>query len=218
MANNFAAVIFDMDGLLVDSETIWYKAEDQFIQSFGHVYTEMAREAIVGRRMDEFMGILKDYYSLPGTVESLCKNLEDRLLRLIPQEVKAQPGAAEVIAYVVDRAIPHAIASSSSTVIINATLESQGWSGHFALRCSADDDANGKPAPDVYLRAANNLGVDPAACVALEDSPNGARAATAAGMTCYAVPDLFHSSPDAFADITPHVFTSLHEVLESLKA
>ena len=140
------------------------------------------------------------------------------MLELIPQHVVAQPGAQEVIDYVMAAGIPHCIASSSSMPIIDATLASQGWDNLFEIRCTAADEPHGKPAPDVYLTAARRLGIDPRDCLALEDSPNGARAAVAAGMTCYAVPDRSHSEPEAFAGITPHVFDSLHQVLEALRA
>ncbi|MBZ0287226.1 MAG: HAD-IA family hydrolase, partial [Anaerolineae bacterium] len=117
-----------------------------------------------------------------------------------------------------EQAIPTAIASSSPKAIIDAILKAQGWDTLFSVRCSAEDEARGKPAPDVYLRAAERLGINPGDCLALEDSPNGARAAVAAGMTCYAVPDTKHISSHAFDGITPHVFRSLHEVLDSIKA
>jgi HAD superfamily hydrolase (TIGR01509 family) len=215
---NFDAIIFDMDGLLVDSERIWYQAEDEFIQSFGHVYTQEAREAIIGLRIDEFTAVLKDLYKLEPPLEELVATLEGRVLELIKTEVKPQRGAQEVIDFVIANNIPHAIASSSSKKVIDTTLEAQGWSDLFKIRCSADDDARGKPAPDVYLRAVKTLGFDPSRCLALEDSPNGSRAAVAAGLTCYAVPDASHSAHTAFEGITPHVFNSLFEVLEKLKA
>ncbi|MFW5709676.1 MAG: HAD family hydrolase [Chloroflexota bacterium] len=217
ITQKFDAVIFDMDGLLVDTERVWYEAEEAFLESFGHVYTAEAREAIVGLRMDEFLAKLKVIYSLEPTVETLSAMLMDRVMTLLETEVRAQPGAHEIIRYVRDAGLPYAIASSSPMGVINATLASQGWGDFFKIRCSADDDLNGKPAPDVYLRAAETLGVDPQKCLALEDSPNGARAAVAAGMTCYAVPDLTHTRRDAFTDITPNVFDSLHDVLEVLK-
>jgi beta-phosphoglucomutase-like phosphatase (HAD superfamily) len=100
--------------------------------------------------------------------------------------------------------------------IIEAIVDNAGWGSLFSIRCSADDDASGKPAPDVYLRAARLLDVHPSDCLALEDSPNGARAAVAAGMTCYAVPDLSHTRRSAFDGITRHVFRHVR-VLDDLK-
>ena len=211
------AVIFDMDGLLVDSETVWHIAETDLIASFGYEYTDEVRANIIGMRIDEFMVYLRDHYQLEPSVHELSKMLVDDMLRLIPTEVKPQPGAKEVIDYVQERGWPLAIASSSPVSIIDATVKAQGWTDVFKVRHSAENEAFGKPAPDVYLTAARSLGVDPANCLALEDSPNGARAAVKAGMVCYAVPDVSHSAKSAFKDITPHVFDSLYDVLDALR-
>ena len=212
----FAAIIFDMDGLLVDSEVIWYKAEKELIESRGRDYTEDVRENIIGKRLDEFMTYLHDHYQFTETVADLTEELIQRMLTLIANEVEARPGAQAMIDYVLENDIPHAIASSSSMRIIEATLKAHQWEAAFPIRCSADDDEHGKPAPDVYLRAAKRVGVDPTRCLALEDSPNGARAAVAAGMTCYAVPDLSHTTKAIMQTITPHVFDSLNDVLDQL--
>ena len=212
------AIIFDMDGLLVDSETVWLIAETEMIEARGHKYTHDIREQIIGMRIDEFMVILHDHYQFDESVNDLVDELNQRMLHLIPTHVKPQPGAPELIDYVQAQGWPVAIASSSPTSIINAIVQAQGWEDIFRVRHSADDEEYGKPAPDVYLAAARTLNVAPAHCLALEDSPNGSRAAVAAGMTCYAVPDQSHSPKSAFQGITDHVFDSLHDVLEILKA
>lgn len=213
----FDAIIFDMDGLLVDSETVWHVAETDMIEARGHKYTEEVRAGIVGLRMDEFMAKLRDHYGFEEPLEELIDELLSRLGNLLETEVQPQPGAHELVSYVVENAIPYAIASSSPKSVIDATLKSQGWDALFAVRCTADDEARGKPAPDVYLKAAQRLNIDPTKCLALEDSPNGSRAAIAAGMTCYAVPDRSHTDVSAFNDITPHVFDDLHQVLAIIK-
>ena len=213
---NIDAIIFDMDGLLVDSERVWHVAESAMMVARGVEYGDDVREAIVGKRMDEFLTYLRDYYGFEETVAVLSDELHRRVLKLIETEVKAQPGAQAVIDFVRDNGIPHAIASSSSMRVINATLASQGWNTLFEIRCTAEDEPLGKPAPDVYLTAARKLGFAPERCLALEDSPNGARAAVAAGMTCLAVPDLSHTRREAFAGITPHVFDDLHAVVAYL--
>ena len=215
--NQPQAVIFDMDGLLVDSETVWLIAETELVEGRGHKYTTDVREQIIGMRIDEFMVILHDHYKFDESVDELVAELNDAMLRLIPTHVKPQPGAAELIDYVAQQGWPVAIASSSPLPIIDATVKAQGWEDFFDVRCSADAEAKGKPAPDVYLTAAARLNVPPQQCLALEDSPNGARAAVAAGMTCYAVPDRSHSEKSAFDGITGHVFDSLHDVLDSLR-
>ncbi len=214
----FDAIIFDMDGLLVDSEIVWYKAEDEMITDRGFVYSEEVRDSIVGMRIDQFLAKLKEIYNLPESVEELIVELEGRMLTLIPQLVKPNAGAQAIIDFVIQNNIPHAIASNSSINIINTTLQSQGWGDIFDVRCTGDDEVSGKPDPFVYLRAAEKLGVDPKRCLALEDSPNGSKAAVAAGMTCYAVPDLSHSTPESFKHITPHVFKNLNDVLADLLA
>lgn len=212
------AVIFDLDGLLVDSEHVWHIEETRMIEERGQEYTPAIRDQVVGLRIDACLEFLRETYQFSDTVEELYAELMDRFLKRIPNQVKAKPGAWEIVEYVHEHGIPTAIASSSPMVIINAEIDAQGWGELFAVRCSAEDDLLGKPAPDVYLRAAETLGVDPASCIALEDSPNGARAAVAAGMLCYAVPDASHSRSEDFDGITPHVFPDLHEALASIKA
>lgn len=206
------AIIFDMDGLLVDSERVWHIAEDEVFSSRGLVYTDELRAGIIGMRMDEFMAQLRDHFGMQEPLAELTAEVNANMLRLIPTMVQPQPGAPELIEFVQRRGWPVAIASSSPMAIIDAILASQGWDEVFRLRCSADDEAQGKPAPDVYLRAARRLDVEPKRCLALEDSVNGARAAIAAGMTCFAVPDRSHSQAAELAQVTPHVFADLHAV------
>jgi HAD superfamily hydrolase (TIGR01509 family) len=206
-----------MDGLLVDSEAVWHLAEGQVIEARGHVYTADVRANVIGLRVDEFMTYLKQHYGLPETVAELCAELNERMHALIPSMVKPQPGARELVAWVQQQGYPTAIASSSPMTVIDQIVSMHGWDEVFKIRCSAEDEARGKPEPDVYLTTAKVLGVPPANCLALEDSPNGARAAVRAGMVCYAVPDPHHSGREAFASITPHVYDNLHAVLDSLR-
>jgi beta-phosphoglucomutase-like phosphatase (HAD superfamily) len=102
--------------------------------------------------------------------------------------------------------------------VIDAIVTTQGWDKYFTTHVSGDHVARGKPEPDIYLETARQMGVHPSECLALEDSPTGARAAVAAGMILYAVPDPSHSTHEAFESITPHVYSSLHEVRESLES
>ncbi|MBC7813609.1 MAG: HAD family phosphatase, partial [Burkholderiales bacterium] len=207
------AIIFDMDGLLVDSEPVWLDAETKLLERRGIQYRHEVREQIVGKRMDEFMSILRETHEVEDALDILMAEVTQEMVDRIGQELIVQPGALELLEYVLKHNIPRAIASSSPLVIIDAVLASRGWQDIFPVRCSGDDVPHGKPAPDVYLKAARLLDIAPENCLALEDSPNGARAAVAAGMVCYAVPDPSHSSHMAFEKITPHVFGSLHDVL-----
>lgn len=217
MSKDFKAIIFDMDGLLVDSETVWFDAEAEMFTSRGFEYTAEIRESIIGLRVDEFLERLRNMYGIADPLDKLVNELNERMLTMIPSHVKPRPGAEAIIDYVLNENIPHAIASNSPMPIINAIVSTMGWDNIFDVRCSGDDEPEGKPAPHVYLTAARKIGFAPAACLGLEDSVNGARAVVAAGMTCFAVPDSSHSDASKFVDITPHVFDSLHDVINHLR-
>lgn len=211
----FKAIIFDMDGTLVDSEVVWDVAEREMFADMGLVYNAEVREQVIGLRLDEFFEKLIGIYGLDNSVEELQAELIQRMLLKIPEMVEPKSGAQAIIEWASQQGIPYCIASSSPMTIIEASVTAQGWTELIPHLYTADSVLKGKPAPDVYLYAAEQLGVNPEDCLALEDSPNGARSAVSAGMTCYAVPDS-HSAPEKFADITPHVFNSLDDVLAQL--
>lgn len=212
----FKAIIFDMDGTLVDSEVVWDIAETEMFADMGLEYNDEIREQVIGLRLDEFFEKLIGIYNLEQSVKALEAELIERMLTKIPELVKPKTGAQALIEWTAEQNIPYCIASSSPMSIIKATVEAQGWSDLIPNLYTANDVPKGKPAPDVYLFAAEELDVQPKDCLALEDSPNGARSAVAAEMTCYVVPDS-HSSPDKFTDITPHIFSTLDDVLVKLK-
>jgi len=213
----FEAIVFDMDGLLVDSEPVWQRAEHALVREHGATPDEAFHREITGVGILEWGEATRAHYGLAASAGALREGLLEGMLRLIPQLVRPQPGAQELVEWVAARALPRAIASSSHLNLIEATVEAVGWREQLAVRCSAEEVPRGKPAPDVYLLAAERLGVDPARCLALEDSPTGARAALAAGMTCWAVPDPAHTSAEAFAGVTPHVHADLHTVLAAIR-
>jgi HAD superfamily hydrolase (TIGR01509 family) len=210
------AVIFDMDGLLVDSEPVWQQVEDGILTKRGYVLDASVRQGLIGMRMADFWGAMVKAYHMPEAPETMIAEVTADMVATIPGHVDQRPGAQALLDFLHARGVPCAIASSSPMAIIQAVVESEGWHGYFAAFVSGDQVTHGKPAPDIYLEAARQLGVDPAACLALEDSRNGARAAVAAGMICYAVPDLSHGHPDDFAAITPHVYESLFTVRDAL--
>lgn len=213
----FQGIIFDMDGTLVDSEVVWEATEAQMFQDRGMPYTDEVRQQVIGLRLDEFFSKLINIYGLNETVDELRQELIDRMLIEIPKMMHPKAGAQAILDWTVEQGLPYCIASSSPMSIIKSIVASQGWTELIPHLYTADSVARGKPAPDVYLYAAEQLGLDPAQTLALEDSPNGARSAVAAGMTCFVVPD-FHTKHEAFADITPHLFASLEDVLAHLKA
>ncbi len=215
----FDAIIFDMDGLLVDSEPVWHEVEVELIEAHGYRYSAEVREMGIGMRVDEFAAILQRYYPKLGqTPAAIEEAITARMLALPAARIQPLPGADALLRYIAGRGIPRAIASSSSQAIIEHFVHLLGWAELIPQRYSAEFVPRGKPAPDIYLRAAARLGCPPARCLALEDSRFGTLAALAAGMTCYTVPDTSHTALADFADINQHIYSSLHEVLAEFKA
>ncbi|HLU09242.1 MAG TPA: HAD family phosphatase [Oceanobacillus sp.] len=211
------AVIFDMDGLLVDSEPVWHFVESEMLQARGKSWEYTIQKDLIGLRMSDFWASMCSAYQLTETPDVLIAEATNRMVEAIPHKVVARPGADELLAYFQKRDVPMAIASSSPMAIIDAVVESRGWARYFQVWVSGDEVAHGKPAPDIYLETARRMNVAPRDVLTLEDSRNGARSAVAAGMICYAVPDPTHNSPTDFEGVTPHVFDSLHDVLKVLE-
>lgn len=210
------AVVFDMDGLLVDSEPVWAIAETAMLEARGVQRDEDIQRKLIGLRTVDFLAGMREGYGMTDTIEVMQAEIMEHMISLIPTDVLARPGAPELLAYLEQRQIPCAIASSSPRRVIDAIVEGQGWGHYFDVRISGDDVISGKPAPDCYLEAARRLGVDPAECLALEDSVNGAKAAVAAGMLTCAIPDNWHTPHSAFDGVTDHIYDSLHEVVALL--
>ncbi len=214
----FSALIFDMDGLLVDSEPVWHEVEVELIESYGYVYSDEVRNMGIGMRVDEFAAILQRHYpKLGDSAAAIESAITERLLSLPPERIKARPGADEIVRCAADRRIPRAIASSSSQIVIEHFVRLMGWAELIPNRYSAQFVARGKPAPDIYLHAAQQLGLPPERCLALEDSQAGTVAAQAAGMTCFTVLDQSHSSLEDFAAVNGNIYSDLFEVMNEIE-
>ena len=185
-----SAVIFDMDGLLIDSEPLWRIAEVEALTEVGVPITEADAVETTGLRTDE---VVELWFARYPWQESAKKAVEarivSRLIALVRDRGQAMPGVHEALEALSGAGYPLAIASSSASEIIAATLETLGLGGYFRVTQSAEHEPFGKPHPGVYIEAARALGVEPRLCLAFEDSPNGVIAAKAARMTCIAVPD-----------------------------
>ncbi|WP_411100401.1 HAD family hydrolase [Streptomyces sp. x-45] len=183
------SVIFDLDGTLVDSEPNYYEAGRRTLAEYGVPdFTWADHEAYVGISTRETVADWKRRYGLRATVEELLAVKNRHYLGLARSSARAYPEMRKFVELLAGEGVPMAVASGSSPEAIAAILGSTGLNAHLRAVVSADEVAQGKPAPDVFLEAARRLGAEPARCVVLEDAAPGAAAAHAAGMRCIAIP------------------------------
>jgi HAD superfamily hydrolase (TIGR01509 family) len=213
------AVIFDLDGVLLDSEQLWNEAKEEFARSAGGHWLEEASTAMLGMSSPEWSAYMHDSLGVKLAPEQINTEVVRRMERLYRSQLPLLPGAVDAV-----RALgavwPLGLASSANREIIDLVLQLAGLDGAFAATVSSEEVAGGKPAPDVYLEAARQLRVQPARCVAIEDSSNGLRAAAAAGIAVIAVPNRdYPPAEDALAlagavvatvaDVTPELIRQL---------
>jgi HAD superfamily hydrolase (TIGR01509 family) len=183
------AVLFDMDGLLVDSEPFWFEVECEVMARLDGRWSEADQKALIGGSLPRTVSYLLARAGKPASRQDVARWLVDGMTSLLAaRPLPMRPGAADLLAQVRAAGIPHALVTSSERPIMDAVLRQLGV-GFTATVC-ADDVRNGKPDPEPYLLAAARLGADPRCCVALEDSPNGVASAEAAGCVLVAVPSL----------------------------
>ena len=188
------AVVFDLDGVLVDSEEIWDRAREQLARERGGRWHDQAQQDMMGMSSTEWSRYMHDVIGLEEPPEEINREVVRRLTELYRQELPVIPGAKEAVERLAAR-WPLGLASSSNRELIDLALELLGVRHLFKATVSSEEVARGKPAPDVYLEAARRLGVDPAHTAAIEDSHNGILAAKAAGMRVIAIPNR-HFPPD----------------------
>lgn len=177
------AVIFDMDGVLVDSQPYHFRADVETLARWGVVKDERFFEAFAGTVTADRMNTLKNMFGLEASVEEMTEVREQMILDIMEAEnIQAVKGIPEFLRNIKARGLKTAVASSSSYELINLVLNKTGTAGYFDSLTSGADVKRGKPAPDVFLLAAKRLGIDPEDCLVVEDSENGVRAAKAAGM------------------------------------
>lgn len=183
------SVIFDLDGTLVDSEPNYYEAGRQTLAEYGvDDFTWTDHEGYVGISTQETVADWKRRYGLRAPVEELLAVKNRHYLELARTSARAYPEMRKFVELLAGEGVPLAVASGSSPEAIETILSRTGLDAQLRTIVSADEVAQGKPAPDVFLEAARRLGADPADCVVLEDAAPGAAAAHAAGMRCIAIP------------------------------
>ncbi len=186
-----------MDGVLVDTEQVWDEVREQLVADWGGRYTAAAQRTMMGMSSGEWSRYMHDELGLRQTAEEINDEVVRRMLRRYRVELPLVDGAVEAVR-VLARSFPLAVASSSNRPLIDTVLGTAGIADCFTATVSSEEVARGKPSPDVYLEAASRLGVAPSACIAVEDSANGIRAAAEAGMNVVAYPNR-HYAPDAEA-------------------
>jgi len=188
------AVIFDVDGLLVESEEYWDRARRDYVEGYDGVWTDADQRNVIGLNSREWARYMRTSFHIGLPDEQIIADMKARVLDLYHEHMPALPGAVGTVQLLASR-YPLAVASSSPRTIIEAVLTSLGIRSLFAAVVSSDEVARGKPWPDVYLEAARQLDIDPQRAVVFEDSLNGVRAAKAAGMTVIAVPNRRFGAP-----------------------
>ncbi|NHC43930.1 HAD family hydrolase [Motilibacter aurantiacus] len=197
-------VVFDMDGVLIESEELWDETRRGLAADAGRPWPPEATRAQQGMSTPEWSRYLVETVGIPGAPEEIARTVIDRLAAEYERELPLLPGAVQAVARLAER-WPLGLASSSPRRLIDAVLHSAGLTGHFRVTLSTEEVAAGKPDPVVYRTVAERLGMPPGRLVAVEDSSNGLRAASAAGMVVVAVPHAaFPPAEDALAlaDVT----------------
>jgi len=191
------AVLFDMDGLLVDTEPLWFEVEHEIMARLGGLWTPQDQQALVGGSLHRSVGYLLSRATRPASHDEVAGWLVDGMADLLAErEAVLMPGAIELLTEVRAAGVPQVLVTSSEQVIMDAVLASLAKHdiAFTATVCGADV-SEPKPLPEPYLLAASLIGADPAACVALEDSTNGVVSALAAGCVTIAVPGVAPVAP-----------------------
>jgi HAD superfamily hydrolase (TIGR01509 family) len=183
-----AAVIFDLDGVIVDSEAAWGEIRERFTRETGGRWKPEAVREMQGMSSVEWSRYMRDELEVPLQPNVISNRVADEVAELYTQRLPLLPGAVGAVHSLAEE-WPLAVASSSNRHLIDLVVQLAGLGDAFRVTVSSEEVERGKPAPDVYLETARRLGVDPEACAAVEDSTNGLRSAHSAGMAVIAVPN-----------------------------
>jgi HAD superfamily hydrolase (TIGR01509 family) len=206
------AVIFDMDGLMLDTEIIYHRAWQNAAADFGYHVDDEFFHSLIGIRTEECEEMIRATLDDAFPLDAFRLRWPQRWQEIVEIEsIVRKPGLLELLDLLEERGIPKAVATSSTQAEAEYSLTITQLRTRFPVVVSGDQVLHGKPAPDIFLAAARQLGVDPTHCMAFEDSSAGAIAASAAGMRTYMVPDLVQPSTEARAQAT--VLNSLHQAL-----
>jgi HAD superfamily hydrolase (TIGR01509 family) len=208
------AIVFDLDGVLVDSEPVWEEVRRRYVAEHGGTWQPDTQHRLMGMSTPEWANYLSAELGVDREPRQVAEDVVDEMVRRYEQAIPLIDAAVPVVRRLASR-WPLGVASSSPMRLIRAAVHAAGLDDTFRVLCSSEDVPRGKPAPDVYLAAAAGLGVDPTTCAAVEDSSNGVRSAVAAGMRVVAVPAAAYPlAPDA-ADLASVTLTSIDQLTDA---
>jgi HAD superfamily hydrolase (TIGR01509 family) len=205
------AVVFDLDGVLIQSEEVWDEVRRRYVVEHGGRYDDDVQRAMMGMSAPEWSRYLHEDAGVRDDPEDINRDVVELMLEAYRRDLPLLPGAQETVRRAAE-AFPLALASSSNREIFEAVLDLAGLAGCFQATVSSEEVARGKPAPDVYLEAAHRLGVEPGRCAAVEDSHAGIRSAKDAGMRVLAIPNPSYPPDDEALALADETLASLEEL------
>src|SRR4051794_19197872 len=205
------AVVFDLDGVLLQSEEVWDAVRERYVRERGGRYDDEVQRAMMGMSAPEWSRFLHEEAGVPDDMDEINSEVVRRMLEAYRRELPLLPGAVETVRRIAD-AFPLALASSSNREVFEEVLELAGLAACFRATVSSEEVERGKPAPDVYLEAARRLGVEPTRCAAVDDSHAGIRAAKSAGMRVVAIPNAAYPPDEEAVRLADALVGSLDEL------
>jgi HAD superfamily hydrolase (TIGR01509 family) len=205
------AVVFDLDGVILDTEELWNEVREGLAHERGGRWSERAQSDMMGMSSTEWSQYMHDVVGLPESPEEINREVVDRMLERYTQELPLIDGAVDAVRRLAAE-WPLGVASSSNRVLIDKVLDVSGLASSFRATVSSEEVARGKPAPDVYLEAARRLDVEPSQAAAIEDSASGIRSAHAAGMAVIAIPNHAFPPPSDVVALAAVVLDSIRNL------
>jgi HAD superfamily hydrolase (TIGR01509 family) len=209
------AVVFDLDGVLIQSEEVWDEVREAFVRERGGRYDDEVQRAMMGMSSVEWSRYLHERAGVPDEPSAISEEVMNRMLASYRKQLPLIEGAVATVRRLGSR-WPLGLASSSNRPLIDAVLEETGLAPLFHATVSSEEVARGKPAPDVYVEAARRLGVEPSRCAAIEDSHGGIRSAHNAGMRVVAIPNPAYPPDDEALGLAAVTLASIRELEPSV--
>ena len=216
--DKFDAVIFDLDGTLIDSMWVWERIDHDFLSKYGKEVDEQLSKQLEGKGFTETAILFKEYFQLPSSIEEIKECWNQMAWDYYTKEVPLKIGVKQFLEYLSMQHIKIGIATSNSIELVSAVLKALNVDQYFEVIKTSCEVGRGKPFPDIYLRVAEELKVLPQRCLVFEDIPNGVRAGKSAGMTVWGVEDRQSANTKVeLAQVADHTIKDFNEVVEEFE-